>query len=119
MSSYCWITTSDRENTKAERRGVRTCAEGSVPLGPRCIQAAAAHHLSRDPVSRPSPPFQASSMSQLIGADITCGEVTATSSDCTAENDETVLVAALQEIEARRAAIEWLLEGNLLCLCLV
>jgi len=58
-------------------------------------------------------------MPQPIGADITRREVTANSSDYTAENDETVLVAALEEIAAQRAAIEWLLEANLLCLCLV
>ncbi len=34
-------------------------------------------------------------------------------------HDATVLVAALEEIEARRAAIAWLLEADLLRLCLV
>jgi len=58
-------------------------------------------------------------MPQAIGADNTRCELTATRSDCTAENDETVLVTALEEIEARRAVIEWLLEANLLCLCMV
>jgi hypothetical protein len=30
-----------------------------------------------------------------------------------------VLIAALEALEAQRAAIEWLLDANLLCLCLV
>lgn len=37
--------------------------------------------------------------------------------DPTAAHDPTLLVAALEEIEARRAAIEWLLDAELLCLC--
>jgi hypothetical protein len=36
-----------------------------------------------------------------------------------AAHDATLLVAALDEIEARRAAIQWLLEADLLCVCLV
>ena len=39
--------------------------------------------------------------------------------DPAAAHDPTVLVAALEEIEARRAAIEWLRDAELLCLCLV
>jgi len=58
-------------------------------------------------------------MADAIAADITRCELSATRSDCTADNDETLLVAALEEIEARRAALEWLLERNLLRLCLV
>lgn len=34
-------------------------------------------------------------------------------------HDPALLVAALEEIEARRAAIEWLLDAELLCRCLV
>ena len=34
-------------------------------------------------------------------------------------HDPTLIVAALEEIEARRAAIEWLLNAELLCLCSV
>ena len=119
MNFGCWISASYRENTVPERRGDWTCAEGRVPLGPACVQAAPAHHLSRHPASRSSAPFQTSSMPQAVEADITRCELTATSSDCTVENDGTVLVAALEEIEARRAAIEWLLEANLLCACMV
>jgi hypothetical protein len=36
-----------------------------------------------------------------------------------AAHDASLLVAALDEIQARRAAIQWLLEADLLCLCLV
>lgn len=34
-------------------------------------------------------------------------------------HDPTLLLAALEEIEARRAAIEWLVDADLLCLCSV
>ena len=37
----------------------------------------------------------------------------------TAAHDPTLLVAALDEIEARRKAIEWLIDADLLCRCLV
>jgi len=37
-------------------------------------------------------------------------------SDC--DHDSALLAAALEEIEARRAAIEWLLDADLLCRCL-
>lgn len=36
-----------------------------------------------------------------------------------AEHDATLLVAALEELAARRAAIEWLVQADLLCRCLV
>ncbi|MBV8144458.1 MAG: hypothetical protein JO184_05570 [Gammaproteobacteria bacterium] len=36
-----------------------------------------------------------------------------------AEHDATLLPAALEEVAARRAAIEWLLEADLLAACLV
>jgi hypothetical protein len=35
------------------------------------------------------------------------------------EHDGALLVAALEAVEVRRAALEWLLEADLLCLCLV
>jgi hypothetical protein len=42
---------------------------------------------------------------------------------CTSErpaaHDATLLVAALEDLEAQRAALEWLLEADLLCVCLV
>jgi hypothetical protein len=37
----------------------------------------------------------------------------------TATHDESLLLAALEDIESRRAAIEWLLEADLLRACLV
>ena len=92
MSSYCWISTSGRENTARERRRDWTHAEDRVPLGPPYVQAASAQQPGGDPAAH----WSASS-----------------------ENDETVLIAALEELEAQRAAIAWLLEGNLLRLCLV
>ena len=36
-----------------------------------------------------------------------------------AMHDATLLVAALDDLEARRVALEWLLENDLLCACLV
>jgi hypothetical protein len=36
-----------------------------------------------------------------------------------AVHDATLLVAALEDLEAKRIAIEWLLDADLLCLCLV
>jgi hypothetical protein len=39
--------------------------------------------------------------------------------DPASAHDPALLVAALEEIEARRAAIEWLLDAELLCLCSV
>lgn len=41
------------------------------------------------------------------------------SSDLTAAYDPTLLLAALEEIEVQRAAIEWLVDADLLCLCSV
>ena len=40
-------------------------------------------------------------------------------SEAAAGYDADLLVAALEDIESRRAAIEWLLEADLLCVCLV
>lgn len=36
-----------------------------------------------------------------------------------AEHDPTLLVAALEQLEVQRAALEWLADHDLLCLCLV
>jgi hypothetical protein len=54
-----------------------------------------------------------------IGIDIASGTLMGTRSDHAAEHDPNLLVAALEDIEARRAAIEWLVDANLLCRCLV
>ena len=63
--------------------------------------------------------LQTSSMPEKIGIEISRCTLPAMSSDATAKADASLLVAALEDIEARRAAIEWLLDANLLCLCLV
>jgi hypothetical protein len=61
--------------------------------------------------------LQPALLPQTPGARIT--DYASLALDCdTAAHDPTLLVAALEEIEARRAAIEWLLEADLLCLCL-
>ena len=51
--------------------------------------------------------------------DVTGGVALASKSDLSAEHDPALLVAALEAVESRRAAIEWLLEADLLRLCLV
>lgn len=52
--------------------------------------------------------------------DVRCSEEpAATKSDPRVDHDETLLVAALEVIESRRTALEWLLEADLLRLCLV
>jgi len=51
--------------------------------------------------------------------DITRGVELATESDPAIDHDATLLLAALEVVESRRAAIEWLLEADLLRLCLV
>lgn len=56
---------------------------------------------------------------RLMGTDIASETVIARRSDHAAEHDANLLVAALEEIEARQAALEWLVDANLLCRCLV
>jgi hypothetical protein len=51
--------------------------------------------------------------------DLTRGTGPVTKADRAVDHDATLLVAALEVVESRRAAIEWLLEADLLCLCLV
>jgi hypothetical protein len=53
-----------------------------------------------------------------LAMDETIGCATAPAiSEPSAAHDPSLLVAALDEIEARRAALQWLLEAELLCLC--
>lgn len=59
------------------------------------------------------------SNARSMGTDIASDSLIATRSDHAAEHDANLLVAALEDIEARRAAIEWLVDANLLCRCLV
>lgn len=41
------------------------------------------------------------------------------SSDPACEHDATLLIAALEDLETKRAAIEWLVDARLLHVCLV
>jgi hypothetical protein len=71
---------------------------------------------ARDPIAPCV--LQPSSMPGTIATDISCCALPAMSCGPVAEADTTLLAAALEEIEARRVAIEWLLDADLLCLCL-
>jgi hypothetical protein len=62
---------------------------------------------------------QGVSLPETMASDITGCASPAVNSYATAGYDPILLVAALEEIDARRAAIEWLLDANVLCLCLV
>jgi hypothetical protein len=64
-------------------------------------------------------PLQQGSLPETTASDITSCASLALRCDTTAGYDPTLLVAALEEIGARQAAIEWLLDANLLCLCSV
>jgi hypothetical protein len=60
-----------------------------------------------------------SSMPETTEPGMSSGARLPGSSGATAGYDADLLVAALEDIESRRAAIEWLLEADLLCACLV
>jgi hypothetical protein len=51
--------------------------------------------------------------------DISRCELTAKSSDLPAEHEADLLVASLEQLEVHRVAIKWLLDADLLSLCLV
>jgi hypothetical protein len=59
------------------------------------------------------------SLTEPIEPDISRCKLPARSSDPASEHDATLLVAALEDLEAQRAAIEWLVEAQLLHVCLV
>ena len=63
----------------------------------------------------PSPASLPDAMQGDVGADVPLAMHVAAAP----AHDPALLVAALDEIEARRAAIEWLLNADLLCLCTV
>lgn len=63
----------------------------------------------------PSPASLAETMESELSADASVPM----HGDSAPAHDPTLLVAALEEIAARRAAIEWLLNADLLCLCTV
>ena len=54
-----------------------------------------------------------------IEPDISRGELPVRNSDRASEHDATLLLAALEDLEAQRAAIEWLVDAQLLHVCLV
>jgi hypothetical protein len=55
----------------------------------------------------------------LTPAETTAHASQATLSEPAAAHDPTRLVAALEDIQTQREAIQWLFEADLLCLCLV
>ena len=62
---------------------------------------------------------QPPSLPAAMEPDMSRCKLPAKSSNLDAEHDATLLAAALEHLEAQRAAIEWLLDADLLCLCLV
>jgi len=58
------------------------------------------------------------SLPETMASDVNRYPSPAMTSDTSRGYDAILLVAALEEIDARRAAIEWLMEADLLCLCL-
>jgi hypothetical protein len=60
-----------------------------------------------------------SSVPQRTEPGMTSGAKLRSRSEAAAGYDADLLVATLEDIESRRAAIEWLLEADLLCACLV
>lgn len=71
-------------------------------------------------VSDPSAPRALSPASvETMESDPTPGVPVLMHADPASAHDPTLIVTALEEIEARRAAIEWLVNAELLCLCSV
>jgi hypothetical protein len=60
--------------------------------------------------------LQPSTMPERKGVN---GTVPTVGSDSHCDHDPTLLMAALEDIETRRAAIEWLFDANLLHPCLI
>jgi hypothetical protein len=83
-----------------------------------CVKEGGTVYTTTSPDSTaPWPPRQPPP--QAMVSDLTRGAAPVTSCDATCGYDPVLLVAALEEIGARRAAIEWLVDADLLCLCLV
>ena len=76
-------------------------------------------NVSISDLTAPRVPQQSSSVPLPIEAGITDYVVGTIRSDPAADEGMTLLLAALDEIEVRRAALEWLLDADLLCRCLV
>lgn len=81
------------------------------------MESAMRTEISRDPTA----PYilQPPSPVETIEPDISGCELPARSSNRRSEHDATLLVAALEDLHAQRVAIEWLVNADLLCLCLV
>lgn len=62
---------------------------------------------------------QPPSLPEPMEADISRCESPARRPDAASEHDAALLIAALEDLEAKRAAIEWLLDAQLLHVCLV
>jgi hypothetical protein len=62
---------------------------------------------------------QPPSLPETLEPDISRCELPARSWDRLAEHDATLLVTALEDLQAQRLAIEWLLNADVLRLCLV
>jgi hypothetical protein len=71
------------------------------------------------PASPTQTVFPPSSMPETTEPGVVSSATLRSRSETTAGHDADLLVAALEDIESRRAAIEWLLEADLLCVCLV
>lgn len=61
---------------------------------------------------------QPPSLPETTEPDLSRCDLRASRSDLPAEHDATLLVAALEDLEAQRAAIEWLLDADLLWVCM-
>jgi hypothetical protein len=59
------------------------------------------------------------SLPESIEPEISRCELLARNSDPDSEHDAALLIAALEDLETKRAAIEWLLDAQLLHVCLV
>jgi hypothetical protein len=82
------------------------------------VYSATAPHLTESPVFQPAPPSETTAVDIADYASPPALD-SDTADSATTAHDPTLLIAALEEIEARRAAIEWLLEADLLCACSV
>lgn len=72
--------------------------------------------VSDPPAGRALP---AASLLETTATEFTCCAEPGILPDASAGHDATLLATALAEIAARQMALEWLLEHDLLCRCLV
>jgi len=66
-----------------------------------------------------NPSLRPLTLTERMPVDVHDGSVPTVGSDSYCDHDPTLLVTALEEIEARRAGLEWLFDANLLCQCLI